>query len=330
MILSRRTFGAGLIATPLVAAAGRRALSAETEAALLAAARREGRGVIYSNAEPDAMERVMKAFTAKYGLDADTQRLTGAALAKRFTAEIETNVHNADVFISSDPGFPREALRKGWLSRPNDLPEAARWPKSDLDEGLISLSLNPYVLSWNSNVVTRDPTSWEALNDPQFRGKVLIGDPRVLASVRNWYVAIREKYGDDFLRTLGSHAQFSPSSVPGMQQVAAGAVSLYAPATYLTTVDIAKKGAPVKFLVADPMVVTVPYGVIVTKAPHPNYARLYLNFLMTVDGQAAYNQGAFSLLPNVPGAKQLDNAAKIDPTAGDRQLPQLLSLLKLG
>jgi hypothetical protein len=51
---------------------------------------------------------------------------------------------------------------------------------------------------------------------------------------------------------------------------------------------------------------------------------------MTVDGQAAYNQGAFSLLANVPGAKQLDNAAKIDPTAGDRQLPQLLSLLKLG
>ena len=37
---------------------------------------------------------------------------------------------------------------------------------------------------------------WEALNDPRYHGKVLIGDPRVLDTVRLWFVALRRKYGD--------------------------------------------------------------------------------------------------------------------------------------
>ena len=107
------------------------------------------------------------------------------------------------------------------------------------------------------------------------------------------FVALRRKYGDEFIRTLGSHAIYSPSAVPGMQQLSAGAVALYAPATFLNSQDVIDKGAPVKFLVSEPVVVTVPLAAVVAKAPHPNFARLLLNFMMTRDGQAA-PRSAFS------------------------------------
>ena len=313
--------GSGLLSCPAYAI---------DEPTLAAAAKKEGRVTVYSNADPAALERAVKGFKAKYGIDVDVQRLTGAALAQRFTAEYESGVFLADMFISSDPVFPKEAIKKGWLLRPDDLPSIAAWPKTDTADGLVSLGLNPYTLCWNANVLPAGLTKWEDINDPKYRGKVLVGDPRVLASARLWYVAMRAKYGDGFLRELGSHAAFSPSAVPGLQQLAAGAVGIYAPSTYLNATDIIAKGAPIKNLLIEPIVVSVPFAAAVAKAPHPNAGKLLLSYIMTPAGQEAYNEDGFSVLPNVPKTKTLPSMANVDPNEGERQLPEILGLLKLG
>lgn len=327
---TRRQFLAGSSALAVAGISGIRPAFAADEASLAAGAKREGRAVVYSNADPAALERAVKGFKAKYGVDVEVQRLTGAALAQRFTAEYESNVFLPDMFLSSDPVFPKDAIKKGWLVRPDDLPSLAHWPKADVADGLVSLGLNPYTLCWNTNVVPAGLTKWEDLNDPRWRGKVLVGDPRVLASARLWYVAIRGKYGDAFLRELGSHAAFSPSAVPGLQQLAAGAVGIYAPSTYLNAQDIIAKGAPVKNLLVEPIVVSVPWAAVVAKAPHPNAGRLLLNYIMTIEGQQAYNEDGFSVLANVPKTRTLPSVASVDPNEGERQLPELLGLLKLG
>ena len=331
MGLTRRQFSAMSLGIAAASLAGARpALSATDEATLVAAAKKEGRVTVYSNADPAAIERAIKGFIAKYGFAPDVQRLTGAALAQRFTAEYESGVFLADFFISSDPVFPKAAIKKGWLQRVDDLPSLAAWPKDDLKEGLVSLGLNPYTLCYNKMLVPEGVTGWEALNDKKFRGKVLVGDPRVLASARNWYAAMRGKFGDDYIRELGSLAAFSPSAVPGLQQLGAGAVAIYAPATYLNALDIIERGAPVVNLLIDPIVMSVPFGALVTKAPHPNAAKLLLNFIMSREGQELYNENGFSLLPNIPKTRTLASKADLDPEEGDRQLPDILKLLKLG
>ena len=134
-----------------------------------------------------------------------------------------------------------------------------------------------------------------------------------------------------FRSELGSHAAFSPSAVPGVQQLAAGAVAVYGPATYLNVTGFTAKGAPIKYLLTDPIVVSVPYAAIVAKAPHPNAGRLFLNYLMSPAGQEILNVNSFSVLPNIPGTQSLPRAAAdIDTNEGDKQLPEILSLLKLG
>jgi iron(III) transport system substrate-binding protein len=326
MATTRRSFILATLGATLAPAAAR----AADEATLLAAARKDGKVVVYSNADPGATDRVLRAFTAKYQVPAELQRLTGAALAQRFMAEYETGNNIADLFISSDPVFPRDAIKKGILVRQDDLPAYDAWPKDGFLDGLVPLNINPYVLAWNSSIIPDGLTSFEALNDPRWRGKVMVGDPRVLASARLWYLAIIQKYGEGFLRELGKHATYSPSVVPGMQQLAAGSVAIYAPTILLSANDIMDKGAPVKVALADPVVISQSLGAIPAKAPHRDAARLLLNYWMTHEGQAIYSRNSYTLLKGVPGTRMIGDHVDIDPDAGERELNHINALLGLG
>src|SRR5262245_5563795 len=118
----------------------------------------------------------------------------------------------------------------------------------------------------SNEVIPEGLTSFEQMNDAKFRGKVLIGDPRVLASARLWYLAVIQKFGEGFLRDLGKHAAFSPSVVPGLQQVASGAMAIYAPTILLSANDIIDRGAPIKYVIAEPVVISQSLAAIPAKA----------------------------------------------------------------
>jgi iron(III) transport system substrate-binding protein len=329
LITTRRGFVAGASALALAGAA-RPAWAAMSEAELVAAAKKEGEGVLYTVTVPEPTDNMLAAFTKKYGIKIDIQKLTGAALAQRFSAEYAADKHIADLFVSSDPAFPRDAMKKGWLTSADELPALKDWPKSANQNGLASVASYPYVLVWNTNIVKDGLKSFEELNDPKWRGKVLVGDPRVLASARLWYVAILEKYGEGFLRDLGKHAVYSPSVVPGMQQLAAGSMAVYAPAPHLSVADIIAKGAPINFALTEPVTLSQPSAGIPAKAPHPNVGRLLLNFWMTREGQEVYAKGGYTLLPGVPGTKTISSYVDMDPDAGEKNLARINSLLGIG
>ena len=306
------------------------ALAVEQEESLAAAAKREGRGMLYTVTPPEPTAALLNAFTAKYGIPIDIQKLTGAALAQRFVAERESGLNIVDLFVSSDPLFPSDAMRKGWLKRSDDLPAVAALPKGAVQDGLAPVAIYPYVLAWNSSRIPAGLKSWEELNDPRWRGQVLVGDPRVLANARLWYVALLRRYGETFLKRLGEHATFSPSVVPGLQQLAAGSMAIYAPAVHSSVVDIIERGAPVDYTVTSPVVIGQPMAGVSASAPHPNVARLLLNFWISREGQAIYSRGGYTLLPDVPGTKQIATFDPVDSDAGERELPRINALLGIG
>ena len=303
---------------------------AESEADIVAAARAEGRGMLYTVTPPDRTAALLRAFTDRYRIPIDVQKLTGAALAQRFIAEKEAGMTIADLFVSSDPIFPRDALRKGWLKPAAGLPALDAWPESARQDGLVSVAFYPYVLAWNSMLAPEGFNSWEQLNDKRWRGKVLLGDPRVLANARLWYVAILEKFGEGFLKELGSHASYSPSVVPGLQQLAAGAMTVYAPAVHSSVVELAEKGAPVRQILIPPVIVGQPVAALPANSPHPNVARLLLNFWISREGQGIYSRDGYTLLHDVPGTLNLPGFDAIDTDAGERSLGRINALLGIG
>ena len=326
--LRRRGFLAGTAAlgTAATLLPARLATAAE-EAALAAGAKGEDGGMLYSVIEPTVIQALLAAFKTKYGIEVQFQRLGSGPLGQRFAAENAAGAPTADLVMIGDAGFLADAAQKGWIGPAGSLPALDPLAK-DLWTGTVAtVAFNPESLAWNTTIVKQAPRSWEALLDPALAGQVLIFDPRNSILGVMWYSLIRKAYGDDFLRRLAKQATLAPSVVPAMQQVAAGAAAMYAPAIHVVVASLKDRGAPVEEAFFEPATPGPIYAGVATRTRRPNTARLLLNFAMTVEGQAILNKDGFSPLTNVPGTRPLPRMTAVATEDATRERPEIIGLL---
>jgi iron(III) transport system substrate-binding protein len=303
-------------------------LSAADEATLAAAAKAEGAVMLYSVIEPAILQALVAAFGRKYGLKGEFQRLGTAALSQRYAAEADSGNIVADVVMLGDRTFLETARGKDWIGPSTLVP--ANLPAGVTDGTLATVAYNPESLAWNTSLVRERPTSWEALLDPRFAGRVSVFDPRNSILGVKWYSLIRKAYGDDFLRRLSKQATFSASVVPAIQQVAAGAIAMYAPAIHVAVDALKQKGAPIDEAFFEPATTGAIVAAVSKRAPRPAAASLLFHYVLTPEGQAILNKDNFSPLPNVPGARtDLPKMTDVSDADARAELPQILQLLSL-
>lgn len=329
--LRRRLLKAAGLATlaPVLFGLGVSAASAQISEELIAAAKAEGSGTLYTSIDPTIMANVARAFQEAYGITIDVQRASSSNLAQRFNAETESNNNIADIYYSTDRAFHDESGANGRFIPVTDLPGYAEWPEGAKDETSIIIGYNPYSLIWNTSLVPEGLDSWEDLIDPKWKGKVMITDPRIGVTSNQFYKMLRELYGDDFLRKLGENATYSPSAVPGIQQVAAGAQSIYAPGIHQVLVGLVERGAPLGESFPEPTISSNNIASIVATAPHPNVAKLFVAFLMTPEGQAINNNDGWAPIPGIEGTREMPEIVEVDPEETAAEVPELLQLLGL-
>jgi iron(III) transport system substrate-binding protein len=277
---------------------------------LIDAAKKEGRITYYSSTIPSSSQRITEAFKARYGIDVDFTRLASAPMAQRYSAEAEADKVVADVVQISDPIFFEQATAKGWLAKTGDtLPSLAAWPKDAWNGTSAKVHVGPLTLAWNTDLVKGNdvPKGWEDILKPVFKGKILLVDLRNAPILYSWGLLLMKTYGEDFLRKLAQQEfRLVASSVPGSQQLAAGAGALLVPGTRSDALELQKEKAPVADIYPSPTVGNESYVAISAKAPHPNGAKLLLNFLLSPEAQSIYvKDGYASVLPNIPGAEPL-------------------------
>ncbi|SFZ81882.1 iron(III) transport system substrate-binding protein [Devosia enhydra] len=318
-----------LVAAPLLLSTSITGAMAQISEELIAAAKAEGSGTIYTSIDPTIMANVARAFQKAYGIPVDIQRASSSALAQRFNAETESNNFIADVYYSTDRAFHDESGGNGRFLPVTELAGYAEWPAEAKDETSIVIGYNPYSLIWNTQLVPEGLTSWEDLIDPKWKGKVMLTDPRIGVTSNQFYKMFREIYGDDFLRKLGENATYSPSAVPGIQQVAAGAQAIYAPGIHQVAVGLLDKGAPLGEAFPEPTISSNNIASLVATAPHPNVAKLFVSFLMTPEAQAINNQDGWSPIEGIEGTREMPQTVDIDPEETAAEVPELLQLLGL-
>jgi iron(III) transport system substrate-binding protein len=276
--------------------------------AVVARAVGEGKVVVYTST-PEAQEkRLVEAFNEKYP-DIKVQVVRGAGeLPERLAAERRSNAAGADVLTFSDPSwFTKNAADVSAL----DSPAADAWPADywGVDHKAALSSIAPFgMIVWNTQKFPAGFRTWDDLLAPAVTGQ--LGTRSDMTAAYAGFLDFAERrIGPDYLNRLGAqHPKFYPSAVPMVQAVASGEIGVTNLSVPIIVEDLKAKGAPIEAVVPKPG-----YGIafasgVLENAKNPNAARVYLDFLLSPTGQAAYNGDGIgaSALPGIAGTIPLD------------------------
>lgn len=274
--------------------------------ALVARAKREGSVSLYSSHLPANLQKVAEAFKAKYGITVSVNRQIDSVLASQVTTEMGSGNVKADIWMQASLPIMLGAIKNKWLAEargPSLFAKAYDRAKFAKPGKAWAVGAAVLGLGWNKALTTRNITDYpDLLASGVVRGKIGVPEPALPAFV-DFYLWLKENYGESYLRRLGAtKPKIYASTLPMQQAMISGEIAA-AVLTPATTVDLKEQGAPVDFAIPKKAGAwNAPWhGMILTKAPHPAAAQLLADFLVTRQGQELLNRRYGAVLKGVPG-----------------------------
>ena len=301
------------------------------------AAKKEGKLVFYTGIERASAQTIIDGFKKKYPfIAAESIRASSSKLATRLDAEIEANRVQGDVFEFSLLYLTTDLQKRGELLQ-YDSPEYANFPTTYMARGHWAASgLSSVIIIANTRKVdaANMPQSWWDLSKPYWRNKLTIDNLEVSGTGYNWIVAIvnSPELGWNFIEALGKNKPALERGHAGMaQKVAAGEYSGAAEMSdfHLHNLRIASASVPVRGIWPREGVPREPWTVgILKRAPHPNAARLFLDHLLSQEGQTLYVKamGWSSARSDVPGPDFAEAPAEIKTLSSGMSPEQTLKV----
>ncbi|WP_033841548.1 ABC transporter substrate-binding protein [Bordetella bronchiseptica] len=257
---------------------------------LYEAARKEGALNLYwGSYEQKSIEDIRDAFVKEYpGIQVNLLRQGSQTVYTRLRLELQNNAANCDSLGTTNLLHYTELKKINALMayRPTGaehLPEAFRGldPDNTFHVGAISITS----INFQSQKVPNPPESWQALLDPAWAGKITVGSPASSGDVAHWALAMRLKYGDDFFKKFAAQKpKVGQSNVDTVTDILAGerVVGAAAPFSYSLTQKAAGQPVDVK-VPTDDAILNLGLTAIPAKAPHPNAAKLFTDFLYSTE-----------------------------------------------
>lgn len=261
-------------------------------------AKKEGEVIWYGTLTGGSIVgNILKSFENKYpGVKVKYLRLGGASFVERIRSEARAGRYLWDVVTSEYIQF-FELSKHVALAR-YAAPDSAQYPAKYKDPNGTWVSIYGAIatIAWNTKMVkaAEAPKDWKDLLDPRWKGKK-IGLP---AEAFQWYGGmisyLGDKAGHAYMKALAAQD-------PQTQQGYTNTSNLLTAGEFPVAItrahrieDARAKGAPVDWSAdANPIVISIhPVG-ISEKAPHPAAARLFYNFLTSVEGQSLFTEEGF-------------------------------------
>jgi iron(III) transport system substrate-binding protein len=306
----------------------------DAPADLVAAAEEEGTFTFYYSGLQESMENLIDAFHEKYpGVEVQAQYYTQGAVFTRADTEIAAGNVNGDLLYLSDIDLIHQLRDKDALLDLSDLPEWQSYPDDAKEETSANTSLAAMRIGFNTDQVD-SITEWQDVLDPKFEGNFIILDPRFSAVVQWFYLELQDAYGDKFLEDLAAlRPQWTNSVNVGLPLVAAGELAMGFPFTQAAFPNFENKGAPVKWAETTPTTLTKTYVLGMKDGPHPNAAKLFVNYSLSEAGQVALNGNGYASSPrgdDIAGTIPVPEGANFNPgSPPEARVQKLYSLLGL-
>jgi iron(III) transport system substrate-binding protein len=277
-----------LIALLAVAAAPAWAEDASWDA-VVAAAKQEGKVVVYNmSLGAPYWLAVVKSFEQKYGISVESLDLRASELVERIRTEQSAGRFLGDTEMVSTTMIEEQLKNGDFIQKLPPVPNAANVrPPFKTTDYSVPAFVQPMGILINTRMVKDAdvPASWEDLNAPKWKGKLLSDDMRPLGSGNTLFAILQKTMGADFNEKLAEQKPvFSRDMRNDARRVARGEYPIYITQVFALASDL--KGLPVKVVIPKE---GAPYAqmdlAMLKSAPHPNAARLFIQHFLSVESQ---------------------------------------------
>jgi ABC-type Fe3+ transport system substrate-binding protein len=276
---------------------------------LAEAAKTEGKLVVSIPPSAEFRKGVEETFGKRFGVSLELVPARGATLITRIVEEFKAGVAHFDVHIGGTESAVKGLMAEGildpvepWLVVP-EVKEAKNWWGGHIwmdnaKRFIFSFAAYQTESLWhNTNLVKPEEfRSFDDLLNPKWQSKIGLSDPRTPGSGASMWSYMRAIKGEEFLRKLVGQKLFLTRDLRLLaESTAKERVSIAIGVAYADFLPFIKAGLPVKPLPRpkEGMYVTTGYGrlTIIKNAPHPNAARLFVNWFLSKEGQEVYTAG---------------------------------------
>lgn len=278
---------------------------ADRQQRLVAGAKKEGELLIYTSAPVDDMAVLTAAFEKKYGVKVKVWRAGSENVLQRAVSEARANRFEVDLIDTNGPemeSLHREKLLQEVASPYlSDLIPAAILPHHEW----VGTRLNIFALAYNTRLVKKEdlPKTYQDLLNPKWKGKLGIE-----AEDLDWFAGVITELGEakglklfrDIVATNGLSVRKGHTLLTNL--VISGEVPLALTVYNYKADQLKNKGAPIDWFVIPPALARPNGSGVLRRAPHPNAAVLYFDFMLS-DAQQILEKRNF-----VPTSKKVQTA----------------------
>jgi iron(III) transport system substrate-binding protein len=276
----------------------------------LVAAKKEGRVAVITDVTATLRDALTLEFQKKYGIPVDLLGSSGREVAPRVAAERKAGQFLWDIYIHGSTTALESMIPMGAFDPLEpalilpDVKDPKMWRGGAieyLDPNKMVMVMTPFhrgTIFYNAKLVNaKEFTSHKDLLNPKWKGKMVLDDPRRagpgFATFTFFY--LHPELGADFIRALGKqqmtilrdYAQEVDAIGQGRYPVLIGG------ADFVVT-GRAKQGVPIATVDARQLKEGTDLSptngnlALFNKAPNPNAAKIYINWLLSKEGQTIF------------------------------------------
>jgi len=260
---------------------------AQSEAELIAGAKKEGKVVFWSSMRIEDSRALAAGFEVRYPfIKVDIFRAGGEQIVNRALTEHLAGKTTYDVLNA----FALKVLQNKGLLQPYATPEATHYPVGfkDPQNFWVSLYSGYNVIGYNTKLVSKAeaPRNWDDLLHPRWKGKLLMDDEEYF-----WHAGMLKHWGEEkgrkYMEALSRQGlQFRNGHALLADLLSIGEFPA-AVVVYPDHIEQMKaKGQTVEWVKSsDPILVNLAPVAVAARAPQPNAAKLFLNYSISKEGQ---------------------------------------------
>jgi iron(III) transport system substrate-binding protein len=294
------------------------------------AAKKDGKVIVYGAQVPQAMKPLHAAFEKKYGIQVDYWRGSSTKVSERALTEWRAGKPGFDV-VEGNRGV-QLIMRDDGLFQKYIPPSSEKFPaKFKEKDGMITpWRVLPISILYNTDMVKSGelPKTFDDLLNPKWTGKITMPDPTRHTTTAQFLWNLKELKGDKWLDLVKGLANQKPLLVESLAPVTTTIIKGEAPVgiTYIKYVKQYK--GPIGYVLMDKYLSDPNYMSLGAKAPHPNAAKLYIEFVTSAEGQKlAAQEGEFVMYPGI--YPPIKDAEKVAPNMIFMENPSEAELKKL-